>query len=94
MIDIYIYGKYEEGLTGEEIKFYISERYNEQQGFNVIKTFTNPILKKLERKFNKIAGCNTMSCKMINGKLTPLMFRHDVERFCGVLFENKSTYFD
>ena len=90
MIDIYKFGKFKLGLTAEEIRVYLRERLNELNQFNVYKKCPADVI----RRFNKVAGINTMSCKMIKGKLVPLMYRHDVERFANCIFCKTPTYFD
>jgi len=89
-MDINKFGKYKEGLTSEEIKAYLRERLNMMDQFNTYKKCPVDVVKR----FNKAAGCNTMSCKMINRKMTPLMYRCDVERYADVIFLGKTTYFD
>jgi hypothetical protein len=83
--DIYSFGLFRQGLTGQEIKEYIQARANK---LNV---------SKLIKNFYEIAGRNTVgvytcySCK----KQTYLMYHEDVLRFANVLFgKNKYTYFD
>jgi hypothetical protein len=89
-MDIKKFGKYKEGLTAEEIKVYLRERLNEMDQFNTYKKCPVDVVKR----FNKAAGCNTMACKVINDKMTTLMYRCDVERFADLIFCGKSTYFD
>lgn len=79
------YGQFLQGLTNKEITEYLQVRAN------------NLNIDSIYKKFNKIAGCNTVgmfvcpNCK----KETILMYRHDVERIADVLFgKTKGTYFD
>ena len=83
--DIYSFGLFRVGLTGQEIKEYLQARANKLNVSGLIK------------KFYEIAGINTVgvytcySCK----KSTYLMYRHDVLRFAHILFgKTKYTYFD
>lgn len=78
------YGQFRRGLTTKEIEKYIQARAGKLS------------VKRLIKKFNEIAGCNTMgifSCEMCECSQS-LMYRWDVERFADVLFEGKPTYFD
>lgn len=74
------YGVYMGGLTSEEIDNYLMVRGNT---LNV---------KRLRKKFDEIAGCNTCTCTP-DGRM--LMYRWDVQRFADVLFGKSSfTFFD
>ena len=90
MINITKFGKYKAGLTSKEIKIYLRERLNELNQFNVYKKCPVDVIKR----FNEVAGVNTMASKVINGKHTSLMYRHDVERFANYMFCKVPTYFD
>lgn len=82
-IDLDSYGVFNRGLTQEEIDDYLRVRANTMN------------ISTVRKKFNEIAGCNTMAFEKINGKEFVLMYRHDVERFADVLFGlTKSTYLD
>jgi len=88
-IDLNEYGTFRMGLTNEEIKIYLRQRAKGTK-FSKYSTIA------LEKKFNKIAGINTVSayiCPKCN-KTTLLMFRCDVERFANNLFLNADTYWD
>jgi hypothetical protein len=86
-INIETIGKYDEGLTEEEIKEYLITLYEKIYKRKCQKSKIRALLKR----FNKIAGINTMT---LSPDGEPLMFRWDVERFAGVLFFNKETYWD
>lgn len=77
--DLATYGVYRIGLTSSEIEDYLKVRGNT---LNII---------KLRKKFNDVAGCNTMGIAPTGESL---MYRWDVERFAEKLFNNKPTYFD
>lgn len=79
------YGKFMRGLTVDEIYNYIRARSGKMR------------ITGLYKKFVEIAGVNTMSCTSCKecGHFETLMYRHDVLRFCDVLFGvTTSTYFD
>ena len=79
-IDIENFGAYRMGLTSEEINHYIQIRSNKKNVSDLVK------------RFNKIAGCNTVAVSP-DGK--SLMYRHDVLRFSDILFGvTRTTYFD
>ena len=78
-LDISNYGVYRLGLTSEEIICYLQARANKIN------------IKRLYKKFNRIAGCNTCAVAP-NGE--HLMYRWDVERFADALFNGTATYFD
>lgn len=92
--DIYSYGAFKRGVTGDEIDDYLRVRAGKMN------------IKVIRNKFNKIAGCNTATCATVTGEVmtvggpekttihVTLNYRHDVERFADVLFKNKPTYFD
>jgi len=85
-IGIEYYGDYRLGLTTEEIKNYLLARA-------YIFNFKEKNIDKLYKKFDEIAGVNTVAVHP-NGK-DSLMYRHDVLRFSDVLFKKtKGTYFD
>lgn len=78
------YGKYRNGLTSEEIDDYLRMRANTVS------------IKKIRKKFYKIAGVNTVSsciCKEC-GHMEILLYRHDVLRFADQLFLGTKTYWD
>ena len=78
--NVWDYGVYRMGLTGDEIKDYIRVRAN------------NLNINYLWDKFCSIAGCNTGSMSP-DGQF--LMYRWDVLRFADVLFgKTDYTYFD
>jgi hypothetical protein len=79
--DLHNYGKFRLGLTSEEVSNYLTVR-----AWQHSKKFS----KKLEKKYQEIAGCNT--CAVVDGIV--LHYRHDVERFADALFDGKGTYFD
>lgn len=85
-LDIINYGEYRLGLINEEIEHYIEARCSLPQYKNKFKN-----IKKAITKFWDIAGVNTMA---INSLGEPLMYRHDVLRFAGVLFNREKTYWD
>ena len=94
MVDIENYGIYKIGMTGEEIKEYLKDRYNSKEGNLGIRKRKYLIV--FYKKFNKIAGtntCATIICPCCKKQII-LMYRHDVERFANVLFEGIKTYFD
>lgn len=84
-IDLYLFGKFNIGLTNEEIVDYIRVRANKYK------------VKGLVKSFYKIAGTNTVGlyiCSKCKDEKI-LMYRHDVKRFADVLFKvTKSTYWD
>jgi len=82
-VDIEEFGIYRQGLTGAEIQEYLKKRAGVKEIGNLYK------------QFGKIAGANTGMVVLdeFENRIY-LMYRHDVERFAGVLFENKETYFD
>lgn len=83
-VKIKSFGKYRSGLTNQEIDDYLCVRAGNVQ------------IKILRKKFNKIAGVNTVACATCGncGYLQSLMYRHDVKRFADQLFLNKPTYWD
>lgn len=83
-IDLQSYGTYRHGLTSDEIDDYLKARSGQVR------------IKKLVKKFNEIAGVNTMAgyqCPCCNYS-TCLMYRWDVKRFADVLFDGTPTYWD
>ena len=82
--NLYRYGKFMAGLTGEEITNYVRVRANK---WNV---------DKLVKSFAGIAGCNTGGIYICQkcGKEDFLMYRHDVQRFADKLLEDRNTYWD
>lgn len=88
MIDIESFGAYRRGLTDEEIKEYLKIT---AEGIPPYKPLTKEEVTKLWRKFCKAAGANTCTSAPDG---TSLMYRHDVERFVGVVLFNRPTYFD
>lgn len=78
-INIYDFGAYNMGLAEEEINEYLKYRTGKKG------------VKLLRKKFDKIAGCNTMAVGP-QGQL--LMYRHDVKRFADVLLLGIPTIFD
>ncbi|HUS50123.1 MAG TPA: hypothetical protein VMZ91_08150 [Candidatus Paceibacterota bacterium] len=92
MININHYGEYRLGLTNNEIRGYLTDRYNE------LLSWRGKPIKKINKAtwdgFWKIAGVNTMAVVQKGNKKITLMYRHDVKRFSDVLFEGKKTYFD
>jgi hypothetical protein len=87
-INLDFYGMYRAGLTAEEIRTYLKARGSTTKYKNSEKLKN---IRRLINKFYDIAGANTVSMTP-NGEI--LMYRHDVERYADVLFDNKSTYFD
>lgn len=78
--DLYNYGTYRLGLTSEEIDDYLRARSGKM------------MIKSLRKKFNEIAGCNTMAVAPTGESL---MYHHDVHRYADVLFrKTQGTYFD
>lgn len=92
MLDINYFGKYRVGLTKNEIKMWLTLRYNELLSWR-----GKPIEKINKGTYNKfyaIVGVNTCAVIKEGKKDISLMYRHDVERFTDKLFLNKETYFD
>ena len=82
-VDIEDFAIYRDGLTGNERVEYLKKRTG-------VKNIGN-----LYKQFCKIAGANTGAVVEDDfGNTIYLMYRWDVERFAGVLLENKTTYFD
>ena len=73
------HGDYKIGLTDEEIKEYLKYRNK------------GKINKTIMKKFNKIAGVNTVG---VGPEGQHLMYRHDVKRFADSLFNGTPTYWD
>ena len=85
-IDIEQYGEYRLGLTFKEVEFYIKAKCSLPQYKNKFKNIKKTII-----KFWNIAGINTTT---INSNGESLIYRNDIERFAGVLFNRIPTYFD
>lgn len=85
-LDIENYGEYRLGLTKEEIKHYLKAKCELPQYRRKFK-----YSQKLYNKFVEIMGVNTVAIAP-NGE--SLWYRHDIERFAGVLFNREKTYFD
>ena len=78
-VNIEQFGDYRMGLCNEEIDQYLKAR-------NVKN------IKNVNKKFSRIAGCNTVA---VGPQGQSLMYRWDVKRFADVLFGvTKFTYFD
>jgi len=83
--DIYRYGIFRSGLTLEEVDAYLLVRSGKTVG-----------IKKLRKQFSDLFGCGTaplVVCPRCKKNIC-LLYRHDVERFANVMFENTPTYFD
>jgi hypothetical protein len=78
-MNIHEFGAYRMGLCDKEIEYYLSIRTDTKNVKNLIK------------KFNKIAGVNTMA---VGPQGQSLMYRWDVERFTERLLSGTPTYFD
>ena len=86
--DIDEYGIYRQGLTTEEIKYYLKIRARNTK-------LAKRTVTRLYRAFTDITGVNTMAIVTLeNGTEEMLMYRHDVKRFSEVLFDSISTYWD
>ena len=77
--DIIKVGKYKIGLTSEEIDQFLKIVSKKKH------------IKRLRKKFNGIAGVNTMG---VSPHGEPLMYRYDVLRFTLKLLYGFTTYFD
>lgn len=80
--DIYSYGAFKDGVTSEEITHYLMVFLNK---VNVTSD---------QKRFNKIAGCNTCPLAIVNEQNVFLMYRHDVERFARKMILGTKTYWD
>ncbi len=81
------FGVYNRGLTKEEIVEYLKARANKLS------------IKKELKQFNELlSGSTCGSTTVFNAKgkkeIKLLIYRHDVERFADVVFDNIPTYFD
>lgn len=85
-LNIEWYGNYRLGLTGKEIKQYLKVKCELPQYKKKFKYSS-----KLYNEFVKIMGINTVAVGPEGQNLT---YRHDIERFAGVLFDRKKTYLD
>lgn len=94
-IDIYQYGKYQMGLTDNEIKEYLKKEYNHKAEVMGVEK-RRKCTKVMWNRFCQIAGVNTgivVICEHCK-KSTYLMYRHDVKRFADKMFLGTPTYFD
>jgi hypothetical protein len=106
--DIEQVGIYRAGLTGEEIKKYITDFYFSMTdaqkekflGFGLKKENYNISPDILYVKFCNVSGVNTQGVITIQceeckcSKMVSLMYRHDVERYTKKMFFRTQTCFD
>ena len=86
--DIDRYGIYLQGLSTQEIKYYLKIRARNTR-------FSKQSVNKLYTAFCVVAGVNTAAIVTLeDGSEISLMYRWDVERYVLKLLEGTETYWD
>jgi len=78
--DLYSYGLFKDGVTGEEIEEYLMVLIN---SVNV---------KSLVKKFNDAFGCQTCRVVIVKGMEVIVYYRHDVIRCAYDVINNRKHY--